>query len=139
MRQITLPKKTAWIVFTLLLLADAFLDVIRGAEGNPLWKPVVAAVGISYVPFLVPLVLPFFYLVVKALGWLVRKVDKLPQAEEIILTTLVVVYFVYDLWVIAADFFSFRLIRNHYQVVPLLMVAGFAYALWAEWSLKREK
>lgn len=137
MRKVTLPKKTGWIIFTLLLFTDAFLDVIRGAEGNPLWKPLVARIGINFVPFLVPLVLPFFYLVVKALGLLISKVDKLPQAEELTLTTLVVVYFAYDLWVIATDFFGFNLIRNHYQTIPILLTIGLGYALWAEWAIKQ--
>lgn len=137
MRKATLSKKTGWVIFTSLLFVDAFLDVIRGAEGNPLWKPLVARIGINFVPFLVPLILPFFYLTVKALGLLISKVDKLPQAEELVLTTLVVVYFVFDLWVIAADFFGFNLIRSHYQVIPILVVVGFGYALWAEWVIKR--
>jgi len=85
MRQVTLPKKTAWVVFTLLLLTDAFLDVARRVEGNSLWQPIVTVIGINYVPLLVPLILPLFYVVVKVLGWLVRKVDRLPQAEELIL------------------------------------------------------
>ncbi len=137
MRRITLSKKTGWVIFTLLLFVDAFLDVIRGTEGNPLWQPLVERVGINFVPFLVPLILPFFYLVVKTLGWLIHKVEKLPQAEELVLTTLVVVYLVYDLWVIADDFLGFRLIHDFRQTIPFLLVAGFAYALLAERQLKR--
>ena len=136
MRRITLSKKTGWVIFTLLLFVDAFLDVIRGTEGNPLWKPLAARIGINFIPFLVPLILPFFYLVVKILGWLIYKTDKLPQAEELVLTTLVVVYLAYDLWVIAADFLGFRLLRDFRQTIPFLLAAGFAYALLAERQLK---
>jgi len=138
MRQVTLPKKTAWVVFTLLLLTDAFLDVARRVEGNSLWQPIVTVIGINYVPLLVPLILPLFYVVVKVLGWLVRKVDRLPQAEELILTTLVIVYFVYDLWVVAVDFFGFRLISNFRQTIPLLLATSLGYALWAESVLRRQ-
>ena len=138
MRKVTLSKKTGWIIFTLLLFVDAFLDVVRGAEGNPLWKPLVARMGINFVPFLVPLILPFFYLLVKMLGWLIHKTDKLPQAEELVLTTLVVVYFVYDLWVTTVDFLGFRLLRDFRQTIPFLIIAAFAYALSAERQLKRK-
>ena len=138
MRKVTLSKKTSWVIFTLLLFIDAFLDVIRGTEGNPLWQPLVERIGINFVPFLVPLILPFFYLLVKMLGWLIYKTDKLPQAEELVLTTLVVVYFTYDLWVVAADFLGFRLIRDFRQIIPFLLAAGFGYAFLAERQLKRK-
>ena len=94
--------------------------------------------GINFVPFLVPLILPFFYLLVKMLGWLIHKTDKLPQAEELVLTTLVVVYFVYDLWVTTVDFLGFRLLRDFRQTIPFLIIAAFAYALSAERQLKRK-
>lgn len=139
MTKVTLPKKLAWVIFTLLLFTDAFLDVIRGAEGNPLWKPVVEVIGIKSVPLLVPLALIFFYLVVKAVSWFVKKVDKFPEAEDVILSTLVVVYGVFVLWVIAVDFFGFRLIHNHYQMTPVLVVIALAYALGAEYVIKHRK
>ena len=122
--------------FTLLLFVDAFLGVARGVEGNPLWKPLVNTFGIKAVPFLVRLLLPFFYLVVKIFGGLIRKVDRLPQGEELVLTALVLAYAIYDFWVILFDFFEFRLIRNHYQIIPILIVTTVAYALWAEYQMK---
>ncbi|MBM4401693.1 MAG: hypothetical protein FJ044_00410, partial [Candidatus Cloacimonetes bacterium] len=134
--KLTLPKKIGWIIFSLLLFLDAFLDVVRGAEGNPLWKPVVARFGINIVLFLVPLLLFLFYLVVKAGGWLIAKVDKLPYAEEFVLTGLVIVYFIYDLWVVSVDFFGFRLIQNFQKMTPFLMAVGLAYALLAQWLMK---
>ncbi|MBI3588632.1 hypothetical protein HY095_05535 [Candidatus Micrarchaeota archaeon] len=132
MKEPYLSKRIGWLVFIALVFLDAFLDVLRGVEGNPLWIPVVKLIGINSVPLLVPLILPAFYLVVKALGWVVSKADKLPHAEEIILTALVVVYSVFDAWLIAFDFLGFRLVRSFYQMIPVMMAAGFAYALWAE-------
>lgn len=124
--------RLGWIVFIALVFLDAFLDVLRGAEGNPLWIPAVKAIGISFVPFLVPFVLPLFYLVVKAASWAVRRADELPHAEEIVLTALVVVYAVLDAWLIASDFLGFRLVPSFTHMIPVMMAAGFAYALWAE-------
>lgn len=138
MRKVTLSKRMGWIIFSLLVFVDAFLDVVRGAEGNPLWQPLVERIGINFVPLLVPFILLFFYLLVKSCGWLIHKADKLPQAEELVLTTLVIVYFTYDLWVVAVDFLGFHLIRNFRQTIPLLLVVAFGYALLAEQQLKRK-
>lgn len=134
-----LSKKSGWIILTILVFIDAFLDVIRGVEGNPLWKPVVNAIGINNVPFLVPFVLLLFYLVVKALGWLVKKTDKTPNSEELVLTALVIVYAVFDIWAISVDFLSFSLISNfRYMIIPMTVLA-LGYALWAQKILERAK
>lgn len=85
------------------------------------------------------LCLIIFYLVVKGTTWLVIKVDKTPMAEELILTTLVLAYFVFDLWVISVDFLGFRLIKNHYYLTPVLVIIVLIYSLWAEHSLKKNK
>ena len=138
MKNVVLTKKVGWIVLAVLVFLDAFLDVIRGVEGNPLWKPIVNVIGISYVPFLVPFVLVFFYFVVKVGTWLIVKVDKITvKSEELVLTSLVLAYAVFDLWVIAVDFFGFSLIRNHYYLTPILVVVVLGYALWAERCLKK--
>ena len=134
-----LSKKIGWVILALLVFLDSFLDVIRGVEGNPLWKPVVNAIGIKNVPFLVPLVLLLFYLVVKVLGWLVEKTDKTPNSEELVLTSLVIVYAVFDIWTISVDFLGFRLIPNfRYMVIPMAII-GMGYALWAQKKLGKKK
>lgn len=132
-----LSKKSGWVILALLVFLDSFLDVIRGVEGNPLWKPVVNAIGIKNAPFLVPLVLLLFYLVVKVLGWLVEKTDKTPNSEELVLTALVIAYAVFDIWAISVDFLGFRLIPNfRYMIIPMIILA-LGYALWAQKKLKK--
>lgn len=132
MKDPVLSKKIGWIVLAILVFIDAFLDVIRGVEGNPLWIPIVNIIGINNVPFLVPFVLLLFYLAVKALGWLVEKIDKTPRSEELVLTALVVVYAIFDIWLISMDFLGFRLITNfRYMIIPLTII-GLGYALWAQ-------
>ena len=84
-----------------LVLLDALLDVIfahgSGLE-SPIWKPIANLLGVSNPLFLTPLVLIIFYFGVKGGAWLSKKVDKIPtQAEELVLTTLVIVYGVFDL------------------------------------------
>ena len=114
--------------------------VMRGVEGNPVWQPIVNIIGINYVPFLVPFVLLLFYFVVKGGAWLSRKVDKIPtKSEELALTSLVLAYFVFDLWVISVDFFDFRLIKSHYHLTPVLVIVVLIYSLWAEYYLKKQK
>ena len=140
MKNAVLSKKAGWIILAVLVFLDAFLDVIRGTEGNPLWQPIVNIIGINYVPFLVPFVLLLFYFVVKGGAWLTRKVDKIQtNSEELVLTSLVLAYFVFDLWVISVDFFGFRLIKNHYHLIPILIVILLIYSLWAEKKLKKQK
>lgn len=134
-----LSKKSGWIILALLVFLDSFLDIIRGVEGNPLWKPVVNAIGIKNVPFLVPLVLVLFYLVVKVLGWLVEKTDKTPNSEELVLTALVVAYAVFDIWAVSVDFLGFRLIPNfRYMIIPMIILA-LGYAFWAQKMLGKKK
>ncbi len=132
-----LSKKSGWLILAILVFLDSVLDVIRGVEGNPLWKPVVDAIGIKNVPFLVPFVLLLFYLVVKLLGWLVEKIDKTPDSEELVLTALVVAYAVFDMWAIFVDFLGFRLIPDFkYMIIPMIILA-LGYALWAQKKLKK--
>ncbi len=134
-----LSKKTGWIVLAILVFIDAFLDVIRGAEGNPLWMPIVNAIGIRNAPFLVPLMLLLFYLVVKVLGWLVEKTDKTPNSEELVLTALVIAYSIFDMWAISVDFLGFTLIPNfRYMIIPMMILA-LGYALWAQKRLGKKK
>ena len=135
MKEPVLSKKVGWILITIFVFIDAFLDVIRGVEGNPLWIPIIKIIGINYVPFLVPVVLLLFYLVVKLLGFLVMKADKTPKAEELVLTALVIVYGFFDIWVISVDFFNFRLIKNFRIMIIPLTIIGLSYALWAQKKL----
>jgi len=134
-----LSKRSGWVILTLLVFLDSFLDVIRGVEGNPLWIPIVNVIGINNVPFLVPFVLLLFYLVVKALGRLVEKTDKTPNSEELVLTALVIAYAVFDVWAISVDFFGFKLIPNfRYMIIPMVILA-LGYALWAQKRLGNKK
>ena len=132
-----LSKKTAWVFIIALVYIDAFLDIIRGKEGNPLWIPFVEKFGIYIVLILALAVLILFYFFVKISARIVVKIDKTKNAEEILLTSLVVVYALFDLWLIAVDFFNFSLISNFRYTIPFLIAAGLGYALWAERKNKK--
>ena len=139
MKDPVLSKRFGWILLASLVLIDAFLDVIRGVEGNPLWMPIVNIIGIKNVPFLAPFVLALFYAVVKALGWIVEKADKTPKAEELVLTSLVIAYGFFDVWAVSVDFFGFRLIPDfRYMIIPMIILA-LGYALWAQKKLGKKK
>lgn len=138
MKSPVLSKRVGWSLLAGLVLIDAFLDVIRGVEGNPLWIPIVNMIGINNVPFLAPFVLALFYVAVKALGWIVEKTDKTPKSEELVLTSLVIAYGLFDVWAVSVDFFGFRLIPNfRYMIIPMT-IAALGYALWAQKKLRKK-
>lgn len=134
-----LSKQIGWILLIALVALDAFLDFITGARGSAFWNPIARFLGIELVPLLAPLVLIIFYLVVKILGVIVAKADKTPRSEELILTTLVVVYGIFDVWLIAVDFFNFTLIENYRLLIIPLTIVGLFYAIWAQKKLKSVK
>ena len=139
--KVVLSKTLGWIILIALVLFDALLDVIfakgKGLESNIL-KPVADLFGISNPLFMTPLVLIIFYFGVKGGAWLSKKVDKIPtQAEELVLTALVIVYGIFDLWLISVYFFNFTLIKNHFYLIPILIIVGIVYSWWAENKLKK--
>ena len=137
MKRVFLSKKAGWILVAILVYIDALLDVIRGREGNPLWIPFVERFGIYVVLFLAPFIVLLFYFAIKILAKIAAATDKTPFTEEILLTSLVIIYALFDLWLVSADFFSFSLIRGFRHTIPYLTAAGLIYALWAEWKVKR--
>jgi hypothetical protein len=135
-----LSKIWGWIILAGLVILDASLDLIfaqgKGLE-SPIWKPIANLVGVSNPLFLTPLVLLVFYFVVGIGAWLTKKADKIEfKAEELVLTSLVIVYGVFDLWLILVYLFEFRLFKSHIYLIPVLIIIGVAYSWWAEKKLK---
>lgn len=141
MKKPVLSKIWGWIILITLVLLDALLDVIfAGGSGlqSPIWKPIANLLRVSNPLFMTPLVLIIFYFGVKGGAWLAKKIDKIYiKTEELVLTTLVIVYGVFDLWLILVYFFDFSLFRNHYYLIPVLIIIGIAYSWWAENKLKK--
>ena len=140
MEKRVLPKKTGWVILILLVLLDASLDLIftkgKGLESG-IWKPIATFLGVSNPLFLIPLVLVIFYFVIKIGAELARKIDKIQiKAEELVITTLVIVYGLFDFWLILVYFFNFGLFKSHLYLIPILVLVGIAYNLWAEKKLK---
>lgn len=138
--KIVLSKIWGWIILAGLVILDASLDLIfaqgKGLE-SPIWKPIANLLGVSNPLFLTPLVLLVFYFVVRIGAWLTKKADKIEfKAEELVLTTLVIVYGVFDLWLISVYLFEFRLFKSHIYLIPVLIIIGVAYSWWAEKKLK---
>ncbi len=129
---VVLSRRNGLIILGMLLLLDTVFDVLRGTQGNPLFKPIENAFGIWVFPFLVPFALAFFYLAARLLGRVVEKIDRTPHSEEILLTALVVIFAVHDFWVFSVDYLGFRLVRSYYQMIPVYIIIGLAYSLWAE-------
>ena len=137
MKKPVLSKTAGWLVLAVLVLIDSLLTKIRGEEGNPLWKPIVEVIGTDNVFILVIPVLLILFIGVKVISLLVKKIDKTPMAEELILTTMVIIFAFYDLWVISVDFFSFRMITDFRKLIIPLIAIGLIYSLWAESKLKK--
>lgn len=137
--KVFLSKTAGFIILGLLLLTDTIFDVLRGTQGNPLYKPIENAFGINIFPLLVPFALVFFYGIIKLIAWIAVKIEKVPNIEEILLTTLVIIFFVHDIWVFSVDYLSFALIRNYHKMIPVYIIIGLIYSTWAERKLKKEK
>ena len=140
--KVILSKIWGWIILVGLVILDALLDVTfakgKGLE-SPIWKPIANLLGVSNPLFLTPFVLILFYLVVKGGAWLTRKADKIDvKSEELVLTTLVIVYGVFVLWLISVYFFNFTLFKSPLYLIPVLIVVGIAYSWWAENKLKKK-
>lgn len=140
--KVVLSKTLGWIILISLVIFDALLDLIfahgRGLESG-IWKPIAAFLGVTNPLFLTPLVLVIFYFAVKGGAWLTRKCDKIEvKSEELVLTTLVLVYGVFDLWLVLVYFFNFSVFKNQYYLIPILTITGIAYSWWAENKLKRK-
>ena len=133
-------KKAGWIILAILVILDASLDLIfTGGAGlqSPIWKPISNFLKINNPLFLTPLILIIFYFGIKGSAWLARKVDKVSiKSEELVLTALVLVYGLFDLWLILVYFFNFSLFKSHYYLIPILIVIVLIYSLWAEKKLK---
>jgi len=141
MKKVVLSKKIGWLILAGLVILDALLDLIfAGGSGlqNPIWKPVANLLHVSNPLLLTPIVLVIFYLVVKGGAWLAKKVDKINiKAEELVLTTLVLVYGIFDLWLILVYLFNFTLFRSQYYLIPVLIIVGVIYSWWAEKAIKK--
>ena len=131
-----LPKKVAWPVFFFLVCLDALITYLvgNGQGGSLLWRPLVAKTGFLVIFILLPLVFAFFYLIVKLAGWFLEKFDKLPKGEEMILTSLIIVYTAYDLYL---AFFPYPL--SYYILIPILLIPGLIYGFWLEYLRARGK
>jgi len=134
-----LPKKIAWPIIILALFWDVFLTVRAGGEGNPLWRPLTLNYGINVVWALLPLGLLIFYLLSKACGWLIEKVDKYPRGEEIVLTFLVLVYGTYVLYLtFFVSRFAYLGSRSHYRIILLLIIPAIFYQIWLEFKKQKK-
>jgi len=136
-----LPKKIAWPIIIFALFWDGFLTVRAGGEGNPLWRPLTLKYGLSIIWLFLPFAVLLFYLLSKIFGFLIEKLDKYPQGEEIVLTSLVLVYGTYVLYL---NFFVSRFgylgSRSHYRIILLLIIPAVLYQIFLEikkWKTKR--
>ncbi|MBU2589489.1 MAG: hypothetical protein KKA65_03510 [Nanoarchaeota archaeon] len=140
--KVVLSKLVAWIILVFLAILDSSLDMIfvnsSGLQSS-FWKPIADFFGIKYAILGVPLLLIIFFIAVKIGAFLEKKIEKVQYAEELVLTTLVIVYGLFDLWLILVYFFKFTLIKNHLYLIPILIVIGAAYSWWAENKLKKIK
>ncbi len=142
MKRAVLPKLWAWIFLLLLALLDSFLDMFFAANSGLksfFWQPIAEFTGIKYAPLMVPFLLIIFFILVKLCAFLEKKIENVNKAEELVLTTLVVAYGLFNLWLILVYLFKFSLFRNPIHLIPALVVVAMAYAWWAERILKKEK
>ncbi len=140
MKRAVLSKLWAWIILAVLALVDTFIDMIfannSGLQGF-FWNPVARLFGIKYAPLAVPLVLGIFWIIAKLGALLESRMEKTPMAEELVLTTMVIGYGLFDLWLVLVYGFGFSLFSSHLQLIPIIVVAASVYAWLAEKELKK--
>lgn len=138
MRKISLPKKLGWPILILLVFWDAFITFRAGGESNPLLRPIVNYFGLHALWFLGVGVLILFYLLTKIVGKYVSKYEGFPQGEEIVLTSLVIVFATYDFYLtFLAPHFGYLGSQYHYTIIPIIIVPLLVYNFWLEY-LKRK-
>lgn len=130
-KRIALPKSVGWPILILLVFYDAFITYRGGQEGNPLWKPLVEIFGLNTLWVLAIFVLLLFYFLTKILGRYMERQEHYPQGEEIVLTSLVIAFGTYDLYItFLLPHFGFLGFRSHYAVIPVLAVPVLIYNVW---------
>lgn len=138
--KVVLSKLWAWIILVFLAILDASLDMIfansQGLQGF-FWKPIADFFGIQSAILAVPLLLIVFFVAVKIGAFLEEKIERVQYAEELVLTTLVILYGLFDLWLISVYFFNFTLIKSHLYLIPIFIVVGTVYSWWAEKKLRQ--
>ena len=139
MEKTALPKKIGWPILVLLVFWDAFITFSAGGESNPLLRPIVTYFGLHALWVLGILVLGLFYLLVKYVGKYAQKYEGYSQGEEIVLTSLVIVFATYDFYLtFLRPYFGYLGSRYHYAIIPILIVPVLIYNLWLE-HLKKKK
>ncbi len=134
-KHIALPKRLGWPILIFLVFWDAFLTYGKGAEGNPLWQPIVKIFGLNALWLLAIIALALFYFTVKAAGWFERRYEHLPEGEEIVLTAFVIAFGAYDLYItFLLPYFGYLGSQSHYALIPVLMVPLLAYCIWIEYQ-----
>lgn len=141
MGRTALSKRLGWPILVFLVYWDAFVTYMRGgSEGNPLWKPLVDAYGPHTLWLLAAAVLGLFYLVTKAAGWYEKRFEGFPQGEEIVLTSIVIAFATYDIYItFALPYFGFLGSRSHYAIIPVLLIPVLAYNVWLEYKKRKER
>lgn len=141
MKKVTLSKKIGWIIVFLITVIDMMVTYSSGGEANPIWGLFVSMIGFNLASLsLGPIVsLALFYLIVKAGGWLIRKIDKYPEGEEIVLTGLALALVTWEVYVIFfRPFFGYLGGYSPYRVIPLLIIPLVFYVFWVDWQKKRK-
>ena len=138
--KVVLSKLWAWIILVILAVLDALLDMIfsdsQGLQGF-FWKSIANFFRIQSAILAVPLLLIIFFVAVKIGAFLEKKIERVQYAEELVLTTLVILYGLFNLWCILVYFFNFTLFKSYFYLIPIFIIVGIVYSWWAEKKLKK--
>lgn len=128
-----LPKYISWPILILLVFLDASVTHITTKENTLLWRPLIEKFGVNILWVLAIVGLILFYLITKIGGWYVERVGRLPKGEEIVLTSLLIVFATYDTYKIfirpSLDYLN---PSNYYFIFPVLLLPVIIYSLWLE-------
>ncbi len=135
-----IPKYISWPLLILLVFLDAFVTHVSGREDNLLWRPLIQMFGINILWILAIFGLILFYLVAKIGGWYVEQVGRLKKGEEIVLTSLLIVFATYDVYkILIRPYLADLSLGSYYIIFPAVLIPVIIYSLWLEKYHKRTK
>ncbi len=125
--------KTGWLMLVFLVFWDAFLTFNKGAEGNPLWQPVVQTFGINALWLLGVIVLAIFYGFTLVAGKYTEQKEHYTHGKEIVLTNLVIAFASYDAYLtFLLHYLGYFGTNSHYAIIPIIAVPVLLYNIWIE-------
>lgn len=134
-----LPKYISWPILILLVFLDASVTHITTKENTLLWRPLIDKFGVNILWVLAVVGLILFYLITKIGGWYVEHIGRLPKGEEIVLTSLLIVFTTYDTYkIFLRPYLDYINFNNYFIIFSALLIPVIIYSFWLEYHKQKK-